>query len=529
MRLRPAQLWSALRRGLASSTRGRWQGASVRDPRISWTLIGWKKIEQSRSLTATWARRKGDGLGSEKVQPEKDWHPARLIPTAGIRGQEEQERRATSALLAVLPVVPAFGHALLAAMKAPKGRISTFTEVRLKDPSGKTHIPDGAIVVERGKKRWSCLVEVKTSRVPLDGDQVSRYLEMAREHGFDGVLTISNQIRTSPEVVPYPVDKRKVGRLMVRHYSWWRILTEAIVQHRFRGVDDPEQAFILNELIRYLDDEKSGASGFEGMGEEWTQVRDAARHDTLRPSDPQAGIIATRWEQFLEYLALQLSQDLGVAVQQQRPRAKGPAERIGAATDALASEGRLSGTLRIPDAIGPLGIEANLRTGRVITTVEVDAPKEGRPGTRINWMLRQLRDAPDDLRVETRFVQSRSTRTELLRDCRENPNALLLEDDPKREPRAFLLALSRQMGRKRGRTEGSFVSETRRQTVDFYRDLVQNLTPPRPKAPQLPKVTEEQQPERQDADLGTSEAAARREQEAGLKQIAEIAQFDTPD
>jgi len=35
-------------------------------------------------------------------------------------------------------------------------------EVQLKDTDGNLSIPDGAIVVARGKTRWSCLVEVKT-------------------------------------------------------------------------------------------------------------------------------------------------------------------------------------------------------------------------------------------------------------------------------------------------------------------------------------------------------------------------------
>jgi hypothetical protein len=65
--------------------------------------------------------------------PTETWNPARLIPTAGIRGQEEQERRATSAFLAVLKAVPEFAHSLLWELGAPKGRISTFTEVQLKD------------------------------------------------------------------------------------------------------------------------------------------------------------------------------------------------------------------------------------------------------------------------------------------------------------------------------------------------------------------------------------------------------------
>lgn len=63
-------------------------------------------------------------------------HPARLIPTVGIRGQEEQEKRATSSLLAVMQAVPEFGCALLKPLGAPKGSISTFAEVQLKTSRG---------------------------------------------------------------------------------------------------------------------------------------------------------------------------------------------------------------------------------------------------------------------------------------------------------------------------------------------------------------------------------------------------------
>ena len=121
---------------------------------------------------------------------------ARLIPTAGIRGQEEQERRATSSLLAVMHAVPEFGHALLKELGAPKSpTIETYTEVRFKDSAGRTVIPDGAIVCQRGKKTWVALVEVKTAKAALRDEQVECYVELAREQGFDGVLTISNQRR----------------------------------------------------------------------------------------------------------------------------------------------------------------------------------------------------------------------------------------------------------------------------------------------------------------------------------------------
>src|SRR5687768_13710284 len=150
----------------------------------------------------------------------ENWMPARLIPTAGIRGEEEQERRATSALLAVMTAVPDFARAVLAYMGAPAGRVKSFCEVPLKGESSNSR-PDGALVVERGKTRWSCLVEVKTGNNELRDEQMGRYVDLARSHRFDGVLSISNQIAVRPDELPYGLDGRRVGKLRVQHVSWW--------------------------------------------------------------------------------------------------------------------------------------------------------------------------------------------------------------------------------------------------------------------------------------------------------------------
>ncbi len=70
-------------------------------------------------------------VGVEEGDPvaEESWHAARLIPTSGIGGADEQERRATSALLAVMPAVREFGRSILAPLGAPAGTIETFIEV----------------------------------------------------------------------------------------------------------------------------------------------------------------------------------------------------------------------------------------------------------------------------------------------------------------------------------------------------------------------------------------------------------------
>ena len=416
-----------------------------------------------------------NGKAAPATDTEK-WHHARLIPTAGIRGQEEQEKRATSCLLAVMHAVPEFGHALLKELGAPKSpMIETFAEVRFKDASGKTVIPDGAIVCQRGKKRWTCLVEVKTGTAALKDDQVGSYLDVAREHGFDGVLTISNQITPSSSVTPVTVDGRKLRRTSLWHFSWWRIITEAIVQSRYRGVSDPDQAWILGELIAYLDNEASGAAGFDDMGDKWVSVRKAAHNGTLRQNDAEGRAVAERWEQFTQYLCLGLSQDLGGSVTSPRPRAQTATARVDELAKVLAADGALDAVIRVPDAVGDLHLRADLRARQTLTSVSVEAPREGRVTSRVNWLLRQLGEAPDDLRVEAGYPNARETVSVLLGRAREDPQCLLYAPDPKREPRTFILTLARPMGSKRGKAEGSFVRETRGQTFDFYRDLVQNL------------------------------------------------------
>jgi hypothetical protein len=423
--------------------------------------------------------------GSVGAVPD-GWRHARLIPTFGVRSQLEQEKRATSCLLAVMHGVPEFGYALLKELGAPKGPvIETFAEVRFKDAAGKTVIPDGAIVCRRGSKSWTCLVEVKTGAARLKDDQVSSYLDIARSNGFDGVLTISTQITTDSSESPVAIDRRKLRGLNLWHFSWWKVLTEAVVQQRYHGISDPDQEWVLRELIHYLSGEASGAVGFEDMGENWVSVRKATREGTVRAGDAPVRDVAERWEQFTNYLSLSLSQELGTKVTVLRPRTRTTPARLDELVTSLVDTGELFSSLRIPDAAGALELRTNLKTRQTSTSITVEAPREGRTKARFNWLMRQLREASDELRVEAAFPNARSTTVAKLGDVREDPAALCHAADPKREPRAFIVTLTKPMGQKRGRDEGSFVRETAAQTVGFYRDIVQNLKAWQAPAPKL--------------------------------------------
>jgi len=423
------------------------------------------------------------------------WQHARLLPTLGVRSQQEREKRATSCLLAVMHGVPEFGYALLKELDAPKAsNIETFAEVRFKDSAGKTHIPDGAIVCRRGRKAWTCLVEVKTGADKLKDDQVAAYLDIAKVNGFDGVLTISTQITGSSAESPVAVDKRKLRGTRLWHFSWWRVLTEAVVQQRYRGISNTDQEWVLRELIHYLSSEASGAFGFEDMGDKWVAVRKAAHDGSLRAGDASARDVAERWEQFTNYLSLSLSQELGANVIAFRPRNQTTPARLDELAKGLAADGQLVSTLRIPDAAGPVKIRADLRSRQTFVTVTLDAPRDGRVKARFNWLLRQLKDAPNDLLIEASFPNARSTTAAKLAEVRGDPAPLYYPQEPRREPRDFAITQVKAMGQKRGRAEGSFVRETGAQMVSFYRDVVQDLKPWRAPAPKL-RATAETQPE----------------------------------
>ena len=170
------------------------------------------------------------------------------------------------------------------------------------------------------------------------------------------------------------------------------------------------------------------------MGENWVKVRNGAGDGTLRASDASVRDVAGRWDQFVEYLCLGLGQDLGRDVRPVRPRNQAHAARLDAVASALAEQGVLTAAIRVPDAIGALLVEADLRARRVVASVSVDAPADGRPVTRINWLVRQLKDAPDGLVIEASFPNVRGTTACVLSDLRENPQALLMADT-KRPPR----------------------------------------------------------------------------------------------
>ena len=427
-----------------------------------------------------------------------DWQRARLIPTSGIRGTREQETRATSALLSVLGAVSEFGRAILRRrFGAPAGPINAFIEVPLQLPDGEEVRPDGLVEISRGGRTWTALFEVKTGRNELDPAQVEKYVDAARHSNFDAVITISNQILPATGEHPVDVPRRKLQKVALHHISWVALLTEAVIVHEHRGVEDPDQAWILGELIAYLEHSKSGAMDSADMGPHWASVRESARAGTLTAQSEGIDDVVDRWDEFSRYLCLHLGRKLGADVQQvlsRRDRGD-PARRSTRLVGELADNGTLQCTLRIPSVVADIDVAADLRTRQVTASLDVAAPREGRARTRVNWLVRQLRAvASGNLKVDTYFEARSATTSQLLGVLVENPDEALL-DDRRAMPRAFRVTLARPMGMQRSGGARSFVGSVTTLLDEFEESVAQELKAWTPRAPRLPDQQHSTEPE----------------------------------
>lgn len=318
----------------------------------------------------------------KKSLAENDsWKEARLFPVSALKSDRDRETRATSVLLSVMAQVPEFGRRLTAAFGAPAGRMETFTEVSL--PHGDTpRRPDGVIRVERAGKLWTALVETKTNGNALKPEQVQAYADIAARRGYEAVITLSNDVALegSP-LVDVKIDGRRKHKVALWHLSWAEVAHQAQMLLRHEGVGNAAHAWLLQELLHYLQHENSGCHGFQNMGAAWVPVRRGIDDETLCQGDPRLLEVVESWERLIRQVCLGLGGELGHKVLPVRRAKRGadPGARRADMADRLCTDGRLHAELRIEGTPGVLAITADLRTGKLRTSFDIPAPEQGYP------------------------------------------------------------------------------------------------------------------------------------------------------
>ncbi|MET8217638.1 TerD family protein [Streptomyces hirsutus] len=415
----------------------------------------------------------------QKSLAENDaWNQARLFPLSMLKSDRDREMRATSVLLSVMAQVPEFGRRLTAGFGAPAGRMETYTEVTL--PHGDSpRRPDGVIRVERAGKLWTALVETKTNGNALKADQVQAYMDIAARRGYEAVITLSNDVALegSP-LVDVKVDGRRKHKVALWHLSWAEVAHQAQMLIRHEGVGNGAHAWLLHELLHYIQHENSGCHGFQNMGAAWVPVRRGIDDETLCQGDSRALEVVESWERLIRQVCLGLGGEIGQKVLPVRRVKRGadPGERRALMADQLCLEGRLQAEVRIEDTPGVLAISADLRTGRLRTSIEIPAPDQGYPLARVKRLVKWLGEAPADLHVETLVDTGAGGPRGTLERLRPEPGDLLPKNGA--QITGFRLTLFKGMGSTRGNAESGFIRSVDDAVHRFYSTVVVHLERP---------------------------------------------------
>ena len=423
---------------------------------------------------------------------------ARLVPVV-----TKPELRNTCVTCAMLMAVEEYAEALLGPLGAPTGKrakVQVWVEPVFKSAKNDNNDrPDALIVVDNGRREWRALVEAKAKSVDLDSGQVERYLDIAKAQGIEAVVTISNQFVATPTQSPCDISRQKLKKVSLFHWSWSYLKTEAKIQLSKSAVSDPDQAYMLDEYVRYLEHDSAGVSEFEQMGKEWVEAcKLYFAKSKLDKKSPMGVAVVSDWDELMRCAALLMSRELetNVTTLLTAKERKDPNGRLEALQSSFIASGELESRLEVPDAASPISVEADLTRRSLTVSMAVDAPRDRkRASATVTWLLRQLSKTEDDsiMLVAKWPGRTQDTCAELSK-VREDPEVLIGERKGQ-IPRSFEIRAVSDLGGKFTQRR-NFVPELVSCVTGFYEAIGQHVVPwqaPPPKPKKQPQVEEPQE------------------------------------
>ena len=419
---------------------------------------------------------------------------ARLIP---VISESNKEQRLLSPVLAAMAIVPEFTSEILGAMgvKVRKTtKIRTLTEVVFKNDKSELDRPDGLIILTTSGREYRLLIEAKSRNADLDLEQICKYLEIARSHGVDAVVTISNQFTANPKHSPVKVPSRLLNRVDLFHISWSFISTNIDLLIGQNSIEDDERGLILREIQRYLSHHSSGVGGFTQMNKEWKDVVKAISSGSkIRKNNDGLQATVSSWHQEQKDMCLMLSRHLlsDVVLQLPRKYKASSAEWVKATLEELLDSNCLTAKIAVPDAVSILSVSVNLARKTATNSVKLKAPEDKKSAkARVNWLLRQMSEVKDSrFEVRMHYSGSKPHYTVNLLDLKENTS--LSDDGSGGIPNYFEILFHDELG---SNFSGSkkFIEIIEKNLTIFYDQGVIGLKAWQPSAPKPVKIYEEE-------------------------------------
>ena len=414
---------------------------------------------------------------------------ARLIPTY----KPGDEMALTSVILSGIRLIKEFRKKILnEANMISSGQIYAYTEVEFSKHKELGRADGLLIVVKGGTIRDAALFEMKNGNDELKREQLERYQQIAREYSIPKLITVSNQFVSEP--TQCPVEIKSFKDVEKFHFSWSYLLTIAhvLLFKNDTNIEDEDQVEIMNEIVNYLEDKKSGVSGFHQMKAGWKDVIEKVNSGAiLKLHDKDVCDAVISWQQEEKDMALILSQHLGVLVDSGEKKYKGKlSARWSDDKNSLIKEKMLSSTLRIRDAVSDIKISGLFEKRTVEMLVSLKAPHDKSTKGRLSWIRRQFENCrkrneetfdaiKNKLYIDVRVKNSRN----LVRMSISKFDDLY-EEVKDREILEFRILYINDFGRNFASPK-KFVEQIEKMLIDFYSGIVQHLNKWEPSAPKM--------------------------------------------
>lgn len=419
--------------------------------------------------------------------------PARLVP---VLSESSAERRVASIFLAMLTQMPKFAGNFLkpaGVRVSQRTTIQAFTEVCFTLDEDNAVRPDGLIVLTSGHKVWTALVETKIGKSQIEQSQTEGYLRLARANGIDALFTISNQYVSDHRHSPVSVSNSLLNKVGLFHWSWIAIMTECEMLMQGNALENEHQAFLLDELHRFLSHPKTGVERFTHMGKKtWKDLVQAVSNGQhLRENSPEVNEAVSSWFSEERDLTLQLRRHLvdNVTSVISREHEKNPSLREKHAAAILAKSNKLKFVFRVPAAASDIEVTADIARRTITVSMKLKANLERKTSkARINWITRMLKVKDDRLQVRA-YWPSRTLPTQAPLSILHDMPEKLQSDNTKLLPHQFDVMLIEEISSRRFSGSRTFIEDLERIVPEFYDVAGQHLrawkpSPPRPKISQ---------------------------------------------
>lgn len=408
---------------------------------------------------------------------------SRLIPIL----KTGDEMALTSIIMSSFRLIKEFKDKVFREAKIKRGGKAYFyTEVCFKDVDKDSRIDGLILVVVSGIIKDAAFVEVKNGKSIIDHDQIMRYYRLAQSlQNVPKIITISNEYVADSSNSPIQI-KNQSKKIELFHFSWTYLKTIAqlLLFDNDENIRDEDQIEIMKEVLHYLDDEKSGVSGFHRMSSGWKEIVEKIKNQQSLSDKEVIYDAISSWYQEEADMALLLSRKLGTLVKTNKEKVT---TRIDKDLKRLKKSHTLTSKLSVKGAVSDIKIIADFDRRTVMMSVYVNAPMDRGVIARISWIKNHLTHLQESNLSEYLFIDADIKYTnKSIKYSHKNIDSFYEYDGIKStDIIGFNVDLIKSV--KFAQVSG-FVNDIEEMLLTYYKNVVQNLKSWEKPAPKIQEL-----------------------------------------